>query len=103
MKEKQIKSKVYTMYKEGRVVKSEDEQEEILGVVRLDPEVAYGNISTERSFTKGLPNYSSAKASVFVSVPAALNEEEMEKAYRFAADFCEAKVAEVIKEMGGGK
>lgn len=102
MKEQQIKAKITGVFKDNGTITTNEEFTEVIGAVRLDENLAYATISTDRKYTKGLPSYSSASAGVFVSVPCLLNEEDMENAYKFVSDFAEKKLAEKIKELSGG-
>lgn len=99
--EKEIKCQIAKVFKKNKIVTSEEKEVETVAVVRLDPEAAYVTVSTDRSFTLGLPNYCSAKASVFISVPCPLDEDQIEQAYQFVTDFCETKLAAINAELKG--
>ncbi len=101
--EKEIKAKVFTSYTKNKKLISKDEKTETLEVVRLQDGVPYVTVSTERKATIGLENYSSATVGVFCSAPALLNEEDMERAYKFISNFCESKVKEAVNNVTGGK
>ncbi len=101
--EKEIKAKVFTFYKKRGNVVSEEDKTETLEVVRLQDGVPYVTVSTERKATIGLENFSSAGVGVFCSAPALLNEEDMERAYKFISEFCESKVKEAVDNITGGK
>jgi hypothetical protein len=99
--EKEIKAKVITSYKKsGKLIKEKDATEK-LDVMRLQEEVAYVTISTDRKATINLGNYSSASVGVFCSAPALLNEEDMERAYKFISNFCEKRVKQEIENITG--
>ena len=91
--EKQIEAKIYSHFKKDGKLCVDEDRVEILGAIRTQENVQYCTVSTDRKFS--LP-YGEKGASVFVSIPCILNAEEMEKAYEFAAAFCEKK----LKEMG---
>lgn len=98
-KEKEIYTTVSTMYKENKIVTHQSTEKELVEVVRLDPEAAYVTISTDKKATIGLPNYSSASVSVFLSVPSPLDPDQMNQAFAFAANFCEEKIREEIAKI----
>lgn len=101
MQEKEIKVRTSRLFKEGRVVKSDKSEEEVVDVVRLDPEAPYCTISTDRKATVNMGNYNSASVSVFMSVPSLLNDDDIENAYKFVKDFCERKIGEEISALRG--
>ena len=101
--EKEITARVSKLFKKGKLITSDETEVETVAVVRLDPEAAYATVSTDRSSTIGLPNYCSAKAGVFISVPAPLDPQQIEEAYKFVTDFCESKIADINKEILGDK
>lgn len=98
MKEVPVKVTVNKIYKQNKIVQSTETEQETVDVVRLDPDAAYVTISTDRKLNLGMPNYSSVGCSVFVSVPSPLDDEQMEQAYQFAANFCENKLAEIVAD-----
>ena len=101
--EKEIKAKVVTSYKKSGKLISEEDKTETLEVVRLQDDAPYATVSTDRKATINLGNYSSASVGVFCSAPALLNEEDMERAYKFISEFCESKVKEAVDNITGGK
>jgi len=101
--EKEIKAKVVTAYKKSGKLVSEEDKTETLEVVRLQDDAPYVTVSTDRKATINLGNYSSASVGVFCSAPALLNEEDMERAYKFISEFCESKVKEAVDNITGGK
>jgi len=100
-KEVEIKVTTHAIYKESGKIVQQTSDVETVEVVRMDQELPIATISTDRKYTQGLPNYCSASASVFCSVPTYLEESQMEAAYKLASDFCERKLAEKIKELTG--
>lgn len=100
---KELQSYVYvnSMFKKGKVISSEDTEQEKVATFRLEPDAAYTTVSTDRKSTVNLGNYSSASFSVFCSVPCPVDIDQMNEAYQFVSDFCEAKLAEKIKEVKG--
>lgn len=103
MKEKEITMYVNKMFKDGKLVTSESSEVEKIAVVRLDPEVAYTTISTDRKLVVNLGSYQSATFSVFMSVPCPMDVtgEQQEEAYKYVSNFCEKKIAELRKQVGG--
>jgi hypothetical protein len=99
--EKEIKAKVVTSYKKSGKITNEKDETETLEVMRLHDDVAYVTVSTDRKATINLGNYQSASVGVFCSAPALLNEEDMERAYRFISEFCERKVKESVDNITG--
>lgn len=101
--EKEIKAKVFTSYSKSGKLISKEEKTETLEVLRLQDDAPYVTVSTDRKATIGLKNFSSASVGVFCSAPALLNEEDMERAYKFISEFCESKVKEAVDNITGGK
>ena len=103
MKEKEILMYVNKMFKEGKLVTSESSEVEKVAVVRLDPEVAYTTISTDRKLVVNTGNYTSVTFSVFMSVPCPMDVtgEQQEEAYKYVANFCENRIAELRKQISG--
>ena len=97
--EKEITARVSKVFKKGKLITSDETEVETVAVVRLDPEAAYATVSTDRTYTKNLGNFSSAKIGVFLSVPSPLEENQIEQAYEFVSDFCETKLAEKLREL----
>ena len=102
MKEKEVILYINKMFKDGKLVTKEDSDTEKIEVVRLDPEVAYTNISAEKKLVVNLGNYQSASFSVFMSVPCPLDTsgEQQEEAYKYCSSFCGNKIVALKKEVG---
>lgn len=92
-KEVQITAKIHSHFKVNGELAGESDTTEVLDTIRLQDGVPYCTISTDRKFSL---QYGSKAASVFCSVPCILNEDEMDKAYAFAANFCETKLNEMM-------
>lgn len=97
--EKQVVAKVYSHFKQNGVLSASQNEEVLIDTLRLQENVPYCTVSTSRKYVHGMKNYCSASAEVFCSMPAILNEEELEKAYAFVSKFCEDKLSEKIAQM----
>ena len=93
---------VNSMFKQGRLVTNEENEQEQIAVVKVDQNAAYATVSTDRKCVVNTGNFSSASFSVFCSVPCPLDEDQMEQAYEFVSNFCETKLSEKVREVNGG-
>ena len=93
---------VNSMFKQGKLVTSEEDTQEQIAVVKINPEGAYMDIETSRRVTVNTGNYSSATFSVACSVPCPLEDGQIQQGYEFISDLCESKLAEKVREVNGG-
>lgn len=96
---KQKESKMFTrsIYKQGRMILKDEESEEI-EVVRFEDDAATCTVSVDKAITKNLGNYNSLKISGFISVPCYLNDEEIDRAFEYAAKKLDDRVGEIYRE-----
>lgn len=81
---KEIESHIITrsIYSCGRILKKDDESRTI-EVIRMD-DAPICTISVDKSVTKNLGNFNSLKVSAFISVPCYLNDDEIDRAFKYA-------------------
>lgn len=98
IKEVESKVRVNKIFKKSGQLVTEENSEDVVFVSRLPENAAYVTICTDKKKTKNLGNYESCSASVFLSVPCPLDEEQMNLAFEFIDKYTTEKLKEVLGE-----
>jgi hypothetical protein len=99
MQEKEVVAYVSKMFKEGKLVTGEENTQETVAVVRLDPEAAYSTVSVDVKSTMNTGNFTSVSFSVFMSVPCPMEEDQQNQAFEYCSNFCKGKIGELRSEV----
>ena len=100
--EREIKMQVSKVFKTtgrgAKIVKEENEME-VIDVVRLNPEAAYATASKDFKRTINLGNFESCTISMFLSVPTPMDEEQIDAAYRFIDAQVQERLTNEVAEI----
>lgn len=99
MKQAEAKIIVNSSFSQSGKLLEEGEQRDQIEITLFPDGAPVVSISVDKSLTKNLGNYSSAKVSAFCSVPCYLNEEEMGRAAKFANAWCDKLMESTLTEF----